>query len=123
MGPAQAFKSFFQNLTEIEGRASRSEFWWVQLPVIVILLIPQFLQYLFIVSGNWAAALSMGDLQWVVAIIVGLSVLTLGVRRMHDRDLSGWWIILGYIPVVQFGVLVLFAWKAPRVPIDLARTR
>lgn len=45
MGFVDAVKSFYRNYTKFDGRASRSEFWWVQLYITVvslILIIPAF---------------------------------------------------------------------------------
>jgi len=45
-------------------------------------------------------------LLWAIAaLIVGLP---LAVRRMHDTDRSGWWLLLGFIPL---GGLVVFVFS------------
>jgi uncharacterized membrane protein YhaH (DUF805 family) len=38
-----------------------------------------------------------------------LPTLAVSVRRLHDRDLTGWWYFLGLVP---FGGIVLIVWYA-----------
>jgi uncharacterized membrane protein YhaH (DUF805 family) len=48
----------------------------------------------------------------VVYVIYALAVLIPGlavaVRRLHDTDRTGWWILIGLIPIVGFIVLIVF---------------
>ena len=32
----------------------------------------------------------------------------MGVRRLHDTDKSGWWLLLALIPIVGIIVLIVF---------------
>ena len=44
---------------------------------------------------------------FVLAILI--PTIAVQVRRMHDQDKSGWWVIIAYIPVVNYiGGIVLF---------------
>ena len=45
---------------------------------------------------------------YIIALVVGLSYLSLGIRRLHDVDKSGWWCLLGFIPIV--GGIILIVW-------------
>ena len=44
----------------------------------------------------------------VVSLALLLPCLAVSVRRLHDRDKSGWWYLLGLIPVI--GPVVLLVW-------------
>ena len=72
-----------RNYCRFKGRASRSEFWW-------FCLFSTILSILVAVLGALAPALAS-----IVSAVQGLWLLlpTVGVstRRLHDRDLSGWW--------------------------------
>mgnify|MGYP003297531573 CR=1 FL=1 len=87
MGFSQAVKSVFSNYANFSGRARRSEYWYFVLFSLIISLIP-------IVN------LIVG----LISIIPGIAVC---VRRLHDIGKSGWWFLLGFIPI---GPIVLFAW-------------
>jgi len=51
----------------------------------------------------------------LVAIAVGLSGLSVAVRRMHDTDKSGWMLLLGLIPFIG-GIIVLVLVLLPGTP-------
>lgn len=78
----------------VEGRASRSEYWWF---------------FLFSVLVQVAGQIVGGD---VVAGLVALVLLLPGVgasaRRLHDMGRNAWWLLLGLIPLI--GALVLIYW-------------
>ena len=38
-------------------------------------------------------------------LLPGLSV---AIRRLHDTDHSGWWVLIGLIPIIGFIVLLVF---------------
>jgi len=47
-----------------------------------------------------------------VSAIVGLGLflpgLSVAIRRLHDTDHSGWWVLFGIIPIVGWIVLLIF---------------
>lgn len=47
-----------------------------------------------------------------MSVVVGLGLLLpglgVGVRRLHDLDRSGWWLLIGLIPIVGFIVLIVW---------------
>jgi uncharacterized membrane protein YhaH (DUF805 family) len=88
-----AIRQQFANLMNFEGRASRSAYWWYALPLIIINLIFEFIL--------------PGVLLYLVLLVIGLTALSLGVRRMHDVDRSGWWLLLG---LTIIGGFVLLYW-------------
>jgi uncharacterized membrane protein YhaH (DUF805 family) len=81
-----AIRQQFQNLTNFNGRASRSAYWWYALPLIIIDLIA----YIALPSVAY----------YIIALIVGLSALSLAARRLHDSDKSGWLLLIGIIPII-----------------------
>jgi uncharacterized membrane protein YhaH (DUF805 family) len=90
-----AIRQQFANLMNFEGRASRPAYWWYALPVVVIDLILVFILPVVLL--------------YLVLLVIGLTALSLGVRRMHDTDRSGWWLLIGLIPIVGAIVLIVFA--------------
>ncbi len=82
-----------------EGRAHRTEYW-------------MYFLFNFIISVGLAIVGSAAGAEWlqilyVVAVFIpGLAV---GARRLHDTNRSGWWQLLGVIPIVGWiALLVMF---------------
>ena len=99
----QAVRSGFSNYATFRGRASRSEFWWWQLFVVLGGLAGALLD-VFANSATFAGS-PFETLFWVATVVPDLAVT---VRRLHDTDSSGWWIFLALIPLV--GMIVLIVW-------------
>lgn len=98
MGFVQAISSGFSNYVNFSDRASRSEYWfWV----------------LFVLIADVVAiAIDAAIGKQIITSLFGLAVLLPGlgvtVRRLHDLDRTGWWIFLGLIPLV--GAIILIIW-------------
>lgn len=103
MGFSEAVKSVFSKYATITGRACRSEYWYFSLfyfvVYVVLALISVILPFLVILSI-------------VFAIAMIIPSLTVSIRRLHDRDQSGWWLLIGLIPMI--GGIILLIWFALR---------
>ena len=84
---------FFYKYATFKGRASRSEFWWANL----------FLIILFIVS----AAINE-ILYFIFALITLIPSFAVAFRRLHDTNRSGWHVIINFILWVIAFVLIIF---------------
>jgi uncharacterized membrane protein YhaH (DUF805 family) len=89
---SEAVKSGFDHYVDFSGRASRPAYWW---------------WFLFALLVSVAAAIidvAIGT--YAIRILVDLALLLPGlavsVRRFHDIDKSGWWILIFLIPIVGF---------------------
>jgi uncharacterized membrane protein YhaH (DUF805 family) len=96
----EAVRRCLTNYGTFSGRARRSEFWFFWL----FHLLSQF------VAGILDASLFGGAQPF--AAIVGLGLLLPGlavaVRRLHDTGRSGWWILIGLVPLIGWIVLVIW---------------
>jgi uncharacterized membrane protein YhaH (DUF805 family) len=110
MGFGEALKSFWTNYANFKGRARRSEYWFIQLFLIVTNLAAAIIDFVllgsdvdrFIANGGGGLV----GLVWILATIVpALAVL---VRRLHDTSRSGWWALIGLVPVVGGIVILVF---------------
>ena len=91
------------------GRINRAKFWiyWA-LYVVTGLMMDRILNLLegpngsaqATMSGTAEAAVILISLAYVV--VVTWSYLAVHVKRWHDRDKSGWWVLIGFIPIVGF---------------------
>ncbi|MEO9460278.1 MAG: DUF805 domain-containing protein [Lentilitoribacter sp.] len=95
----QAISTCFKKFADINGRAQRSEYWWF---------------FLFNLIVNIAATALFGDGLISVLITLALIVpaISVGVRRLHDTNRTGWWMLAFIIPLLGL-VLALF-WLTKR---------
>jgi uncharacterized membrane protein YhaH (DUF805 family) len=96
-----AIRQQFDNVLNFTGRASRSAYWWYALALFIVDIV---LQIFNAVIGS--SALSI--LIYLILLVVGLSGLSVAVRRMHDTDKSGWLLLLGLIPFVGWIIVLVF---------------
>jgi uncharacterized membrane protein YhaH (DUF805 family) len=86
-----------------EGRASRKDYWLrTFLPIFGISLV------LMILSGGMSATNEPSPLIFVYFLWMLFSLwpsLAVTVKRLHDRNQTGWWILIGLVPF--FGSLYL----------------
>ena len=86
------------------GRASRKEFWAVMLFSVLISFVLQLLYTLgFAISDNLGLLLALPFMIFALGMVI--PQLTVSVRRLHDTDKSGWWLLLGLILI--FGTIAL----------------
>lgn len=78
------------------GRASRSEFWWFVAFVLGLNIIVWFIVILLPISFPPMLGLSLALL---VSLLLFPASLGVTVRRLHDRDLNGWWILPSFVPL------------------------
>ena len=79
----------FERYALFEGRAGRAEYWWFFLANFLISLVLQGL-------GRGASILAIVSLIYSLALLIpGLAV---AVRRLHDPNKSGWWVLISLVP-------------------------
>ena len=100
----QAIQSGFKNYVNFQGRARRSEFWWWVLFYALLMVIPQNLAMGEAMRGTMGVGTALADL-----LALGLFLPNLGVtvRRLHDTNRSGWWVLLG---ITIIGLIPLIIW-------------
>lgn len=128
-GFGQAVSRFFKKYATFSGRASRSEYWWVQLFQFLVYLVPAIMisagtDFGAIVAGGEFEASSVTysgvaafgyvlyAVIWLIFIVPTLSLLW---RRLHDANLGGPWALLYLIPGVG-GLIVLIMTLLPSNP-------
>ena len=102
-----AIRSFWSRFADFRGRSRRSEYWYVQLFLVVTNLAVAGID-LALMDGDLDRFIANGGggivgLIWIFATIVpALAVL---IRRLHDTGRTGWWALVGFVPFV--GAIVL----------------
>ena len=88
-----------------DGRARRKEYWYFFLFNIIITIV------LVIIDGSTGTLnpeAGIGLLGGIYALAVLLPAIAVAVRRLHDTDRSGWWLLISLIPLIGAIVLIVF---------------
>lgn len=83
---------------DFAGRARRKEYWMFTLINVII----------FIGLAILDSVLTGGALYVLYYLAVLLPSLAVSVRRLHDTGRSGWWLLIGIIPLIGAIVLIVF---------------
>ena len=110
MGFAAAVKSFWSNYATFSGRARRSEYWFIQLFLVLTNLAAAAID-LALMDGDVDRFIANGGggivgLIWILATIV--PALAALVRRLHDTSRSGWWALMVLVPIAGAIVILVF---------------
>ncbi len=84
----------FKKYATVDGRASRSEYWWFVLFSLLLQVAAH------IIAGEAVAG--------IVALALLLPGVGVGGRRLHDIGRSAWWLLIGFIPLI--GLILLIYW-------------
>ncbi len=111
---------------DFQGRSRRMEYWMFTLLVVIIVVVLEILG--FAIGGRAATVdpntgqVVPGGSSFLVLALLGIFYLAIlipaiavQVRRFHDQDKSGWFVLLGLIPFVG-GIIVLVFMCLPGTP-------
>jgi len=91
-----------KNYAIFEGRARRKEYWlFVLFNVLAVLS----LSLVDNILGTFDRESKAGLIGTIYSLAVIIPSIAVSIRRLHDTDKSGWWLLLYIIPL--FGSLVL----------------
>jgi uncharacterized membrane protein YhaH (DUF805 family) len=89
----ESIKVCFTKYAEFGGRASRSEYWWF---------------FLFVVLASLAASAVSSILSVLFSLATLLPSIAAATRRLHDTNRSGWWQLICLVPLIGLIVLLVF---------------
>ena len=81
------------------GRARRMEYWMFFLFNFIIAFVLGFIEGL---AGGPGV---LGSLYGLAVLLPGLGV---SIRRLHDTGRSGWWLLIGLIPIIGAFILLIY---------------
>ncbi len=87
------------------GRARRKEYWYF---VLFNMLITIILTIIDGVTGSLSAEAGIGLLSGIYTLAVIIPSIAVGIRRLHDTNRSGWWLLILLIPIIGPIVLIVF---------------
>jgi len=89
----ESIRVCFTKYADFTGRASRSEYWWF---------------FLFIVLVSLGASMISNVLSAVFSLATLLPSIAAATRRLHDTGRSGWWQLICLVPVIGLIVIIVF---------------
>lgn len=95
----------FNQYADFSGRAQRSEFWYFSLIYWVIVMVGMAVDFGI---GLFNQVVGLGLVSGLASLVHFVPSLSVSVRRLHDRGLSGWWLLAMVLPFAFFVFLVIF---------------
>ena len=105
MSFVQSVKRCFINYKNFSGRASRSDYWFFYLFDIIIFNLISIIQGSLNQVDSVFSALDI--IIMIFGIGLGITYLAVSVRRLHDVNRSGWWLLIAFTVI---GILWLLYW-------------
>jgi uncharacterized membrane protein YhaH (DUF805 family) len=96
-----SIKTCFTKYADFTGRASRSEYWWF---------------VLFIVLASIILSMVTPLLSGLFSLATLLPSIAAAARRLHDTDKSGWWQLIGLIPLLGWIVIIVLLVQEAKEP-------
>ena len=102
-----SIKICFNKYLVVEGRASRSEYWYFSLFIFVMGLIIDFLDASMAGVPWLEYDVIYGPLSIILTIVTFMPTISVSIRRLHDLNKSGWWLLISFTII---GLIPLFIW-------------
>src|SRR4051812_19797878 len=106
MSFTEAIASAFRNYATFTGRAPRSEYWFFWLFTFLLQAATSILDLVL-----FPAFTQVSPLTSLVGLAVLLPSIAVAIRRLHDIDRTGWWLLLA---LTIIGIFVLLFWACVR---------
>ena len=106
---------------DFQGRSCRSEFWWFQLCQCLIYFVINFIGFCIsrVRGGETMVIIIVGIislLSLIVLVLLFYAHILMIIRRLHDRNMRGWWYLINFIPGGILVFLVLLCLKGTTGP-------
>lgn len=88
-----------------EGRARRKEYWMFCL---FNLIASCALATVDLVMGTFNRTVGIGVFSALYSLAVLLPSIGVSIRRLHDTDRSGWWLLIALVPCLGAIVLIVY---------------
>lgn len=99
--PVDWAKRPLQKYADFSGRAPRAEYWWFTLALVVAYIVLSIVESII---GTDQTVGPYGLLSLILMLGSLVPSLAVGVRRLHDTNRSGWWLLIAVIPYIVFAL-------------------
>jgi len=103
-----AYIDAMRHYATFSGRATRSQFWLFTLVYFIIAVVALVIDQVLQIDPTGEAQVVIG----IVSLVHLIPSLAIWVRRLHDINRSGWWLLIAFVPLVGLIVLIVFACTA-----------
>jgi uncharacterized membrane protein YhaH (DUF805 family) len=86
----------WRNTSDISGRARRREFWYFIIVFAALLAAPYLVEAYLLKTPDYDLATAIYA---VVFFVHFAPLISVTIRRLHDINLSGWWVLLAFNPL------------------------
>ena len=116
MGFGQAITAAFTNYFNFSSRSTRPEYWYFILFIFIASIVTAIIDFVVFDARD------IGPLNGIFTLATLIPSLSVSVRRLHDIGRTGWWVLIGIIPIIGWIVLIVFACQqGNRLPTPLGR--
>ena len=105
VGPLGYWAGCYRKYATFTGRARRAEYWWFTLINLIIYVVV--LASSTLVGDSDVGMVIVGVLFMAYALTVIVPTLAVTCRRLHDAGLSGWWQLVGFIPLLGIVIFIM----------------
>ena len=88
------------------GRSRRKEYWYFVLFSVIVSLV---LSAVDAILGTFSSSTNVGLLGGIYGLAIIIPSIAVSVRRLHDIDRTGWWVLISLVPVIGTIILLVFA--------------
>jgi len=92
-----------------DGRAGKKEYWYFSLFSFIIIIV---LSVIDMMTGTFNVTVGLGLLGGIYTLAVSIPGIAVSVRRLHDTDRSGLWLLINAIPLIGVIVFLVFTAQA-----------
>lgn len=96
----------FKKYAVFSGRSRRKEYWYFVLFNVIVAVV---LALIDVLLGTFSSSSGIGLLSGIYSLATIIPSLALTVRRLHDIDRTGWWVLISLVPLIGTIVLLVFA--------------
>jgi len=94
-----------QRYAEFEGRSRRTEYWMFVLFHFIVSVVLNVVGMAIDAIIGIGATVILPSLYYLATLLPALGVT---IRRLHDTNRTGWWILISLVPVIGGIVLLIF---------------
>ena len=111
MNFVEAIKTCFIKYTDFSGRSIRSEYWNYTVFIVVLTFVCDYIDSLIAGVPYWEYTDYYGPSSVILIITTTIPSLAVSIRRLHDVNRSGWWILLS---ITIIGLIPLIYWACKK---------
>ncbi len=99
------FTEALKKYAVFSGRSRRKEYWYFVLFTVLISIALSVIDGLI---GTYDSSAGVGLLSGIFSLAILIPGIAVSIRRLHDIDRTGWWVLISLVPIIGWIVLLVF---------------